>query len=107
MAFEAVKDAIIDLYKYVVLPNPPPFAFRVLELDPRSKGEKIQGRMHIVDWDNVPEYEAISYAWGDPKDTDLVYLDGKAVNVTKNLKVALEHFRYDDKTRFLWADAVW
>lgn len=104
---EAIGKAIIDLYKYVVLPQPPPVAFRVLELYPGSKGEEISGSLHTACGDDHPDYDAISYCWRDAKDTVPVYIDGKVVQVTKNLKSALRQLRHETESRNLWADAVW
>jgi len=53
-----------------------------------------------------PDYEALSYAWGDPKITSPVYLEGVRSHVTTNLGQALRHLRYEDRERILWVDAL-
>jgi hypothetical protein len=53
-----------------------------------------------------PEYEALSYTWGDPKITSPVYLEGVRSHVTTNLEQALRHLRYEDRERILWVDAL-
>jgi hypothetical protein len=53
-----------------------------------------------------PEYEALSYAWGDSKVTSPVYLEGVRSHVTTNLEQALRHLRYEDRERILWVDAL-
>ncbi|KAL1637312.1 hypothetical protein SLS58_009403 [Diplodia intermedia] len=56
--------------------------------------------------DDPPNYEALSYVWGDPTKTHSVAIDGKIVRVTKNLEVALRHLRLPRRHRKLWVDAV-
>ncbi|KAK0648465.1 heterokaryon incompatibility protein-domain-containing protein [Cercophora newfieldiana] len=61
-------------------------------------------------WDNFePKYEALSYEWGSPRDTETVYVNGPAVTkltVRCNLASALRFLRYADRVRTLWIDAV-
>ncbi len=91
-------------YKYQALPCDS--FFRVLELLPGGEYDPVIGTMHIVDWSTVPNYEAISYCWGDKNDTMPVHIDGRTVWVTKSLQSGLTHLRYRDRSRWLWADAV-
>jgi len=62
-----------------------------------------------------PHYEALSYAWGDLRDTEAVsvWLDQKSdgpqqgsLQVTYPLAVALRHLRQSDKPRRMWIDAI-
>lgn len=82
-------------------------SFRVIELLGGEEEDPISCSLRNVNWSNVPEYEAISYAWGDPNARVPVNCDGKRFEVTKNLYAALIHFRRQGKSRFLWADALW
>lgn len=82
-------------------------AFRIMELLPGQGKEAIRCRMKIADWDDYPVYEAISYAWGDPNDKAPVDVDGRTVEVTKNLYSCLLHLRRSNRSRLLWADALW
>jgi len=50
-------------------------------------------------------YTAISYHWGDPKDTAPIIVDGVEVQVTRNLKDALCQLQADGYYR-IWADAI-
>lgn len=96
-----------DMFKYTTLPTVK--MFRVLELLPGENDDPIRFELHNVDWPDCPPYEAISYAWGDVTDTISVYCghNHKPLKVTKNLHNALRHFRLKDKSRTLWADAIW
>lgn len=94
----------ISFYQYAMLPSDS--SFRVLELFRGKKNNPISYRMHIVDWSSPPHYEAISYAWGDVKDTTYSLCDGLILPLTESLKGGLAAMRYEDKSRWLWADAI-
>jgi hypothetical protein len=94
-----------ELYNYEELPTET--SYRVLELLPGKGNDPISCLLHVTDWESPLEYEAISYAWGDPKVTAPVNVHDKMVEVTVNLHTGLEHLRYQDQSRFLWADALW
>lgn len=64
-----------------------------------------------------PEFFALSYAWGDPRDTVLISVNGQSVLVTRNLQSALRHIqkvqaentyegKREDKPFYIWADAL-
>jgi hypothetical protein len=62
------------------------------------------GRTHL--------YDALSYVWGDPNDTQPIYivenkLQGKEkLQVTANLYAALSHLRNFFFQRIIWVDAI-
>jgi hypothetical protein len=56
-------------------------------------------KLHTNNCESVPEYEAISHAWDDPKLKASVLYDGQTTEVTKSLHSALSHFRYPNKSR--------
>jgi hypothetical protein len=93
------------LYQYDALPTET--SFRVLELLPGVESDPISCLLCSVYWADLPVYEAISYAWGDPKSKCPVIVDGKRLDVTVNLRTGLKHFRYHDRSRVLWVDAIW
>jgi len=94
-----------ESYEHKALPTKT--SFRVLELLPGLEGDPVSCFLRNVHWVELPVYEAISYAWGDPKARAPVIVDGKLLDVTVNLQTALKHFRYQDRGRLLWADAIW
>jgi hypothetical protein len=55
---------------------------------------------------NNPDYEALSYVWGDPHITKQIILSDKKFHVTTNLEAALRRLRYSSKPRLLWIDAL-
>jgi hypothetical protein len=92
---------------YIHAPMPSDTSFRVLELLPGQPKDLIRVRLQFADWTDPPEYEPISYAWGDPKDVLYCDCEGKRLSITRSLYSALLRFRMEDRSRILWADAVW
>lgn len=54
----------------------------------------------------VPEYEALSYAWGAPIPIQSVIVNDCIVNVRQNLYAALMRLRDESKPLELWVDAI-
>lgn len=52
-------------------------------------------------------YDAISYAWGEPRRSHKLYVDSSGeIDITESLFGALKIFRSTKKYRRLWADAI-
>ena len=96
-----------DLHEYRDLSNPPPLAFRVAELLPGKDDEAVSCLLYAADLSNPPEFEGLSYAWGDPTATHTIICQGKRKYVMKSLHGALCHLRLPDRSRVLFADALW
>jgi hypothetical protein len=95
-----------NTYHYTDLPSKT--HFRVLELLPGKFGDRIAFSLRNVKWsEKPPDYEAISYVWGDPNDVEQCIIDGQNFFITKSLYEALRNFRSEHTKRLLWADAVW
>ncbi|TID26312.1 hypothetical protein E2P81_ATG00787 [Venturia nashicola] len=62
--------------------------------------------LHTVSLDDKPEYEALSYVWGDLSKRAGVVVDGICTMVTVTLQRALRRLRLIDKPRIIWADAL-
>ncbi|TVY45237.1 Heterokaryon incompatibility protein 6,OR allele [Lachnellula occidentalis] len=79
---------------------------RLLHLSPASFDDTI--RCHFTDalLDDKPDYEALSYTWGDVKDTRSIEVEGKAFSITSNLHLALKYLRLENAERTLWVDAL-
>jgi len=56
--------------------------------------------------DENPEYEALSYTWGNATSQSKMRMNGKIVSVTQNLANALSDIRSSDSSRILWVDAL-
>lgn len=59
-----------------------------------------------VSLNDKPDYCALSYNWGDPRDTEMITVGLSSVPVTRNLYSSLEHLRYDETVRVIWIDAL-
>jgi len=68
----------------------------------------VSGHIEHSSWgyNSGKSYEALSYVWGDIRDSAIILVDGRIVSVTKSLETALRHLRYPDKPRTLWVDYV-
>ncbi|MCJ1238061.1 hypothetical protein MMC14_006049 [Varicellaria rhodocarpa] len=93
-------------YKYQ--PIPTKRQIRLIELYSDDTSDPLHCRIFLASLNKLPEYEAISYAWGDPAYTVLIECNNnrKQLSISYNLGVALEHLRWKDKSRVLWVDAI-
>lgn len=103
MAGERSKSAI-----YRPLPLPTPRSIRLLTILPGKRSDIVQCTLRVVDLEDDPPYEALSYVWGNPDPPSRILCNGKSFRVTPNLGAALQHLRYADasKARILWIDAI-
>ncbi|KAJ4243475.1 hypothetical protein NW762_014806 [Fusarium torreyae] len=82
-------------------------AFRLLELQPSdSQSEPLVGQLVDSDITFRPDYEALSYVWGDITTVRYIRLDEQEVSITPNLHSALTHLRSASEVRTLWVDAL-
>lgn len=59
--------------------------------------------------EDVPKYEALSYAWGESDTPEVINVGQEGdvtLAVTRSLFQALPYLRYRDKRRVLWVDAI-
>ena len=66
----------------------------------------IRARLVHVSLDDNPQYEALSYTWGDSVFSQNIRLDGQSYPITKNLREALRHFQGTSTSRTFWIDAI-
>lgn len=62
---------------------------RLLHVQPGEFHEPVSATMSVAYLGDHPEYEALSYVWGDPRVRLDITLDGQTVSVTINLWAAL------------------
>ncbi|CZR68730.1 uncharacterized protein PAC_18629 [Phialocephala subalpina] len=105
-------------YEYKWL-DPARREFRLLHVLPENDQAPTDEAIEIVDLtspvrctvthaslDNAPEYNALSYTWGDPGKTVTIIVDGAEFEATKNLEAGLRHLRRKDQIVTLWVDAL-
>lgn len=80
----------------------------MLHLDPCTNPDEpaIQCRRQVVSLDDKPEYEALSYAWGDASAVHSILLDGASFVIPHSAWSALYALRSCDQVRTLWIDAI-
>jgi hypothetical protein len=79
---------------------------RLLRLLPGTSDDEIHVELFTTGLKNAPPYESISYCWGDPDDQEDIICLGQTMYITKSLSSGFKCFRYPEKARVLWVDAV-
>lgn len=100
---------------------------RLVTIAPGAFGDPVQCALarHLAPWDGL-DFEALSYCWGDLRDTVTIALrhdhkphenpqggadgvgssDNQFFHITKSLHLALQYLRYRDRPRVIWIDAL-
>ena len=68
--------------------------------------DSLRGALEIVSLDGAPQYEALSYVWGQELASAPMLVSNTELPITANLDVALRHLRMCNEERVLWVDAV-
>lgn len=80
---------------------------RLLVLEPNSDSlTDIVCTIATHDVTSLPQYEALSYVWGDPSDKGEVTVNGCTMSITRNLYSALHSLRSHFSPVTLWVDAL-
>ena len=90
-------------YKYHELPDR---HVRLVSLLPGDGYGPVYCETQVHKLDNAPDFEALSYHWGDSNPPAFIRLDGRSLQVTRSLKLALAYLRRKDKARLMWIDAI-
>ncbi|KAI3316589.1 hypothetical protein HD806DRAFT_423915 [Xylariaceae sp. AK1471] len=80
--------------------------FRLLILQPAPPTAPLVVNLVSVSITDPPEYDGISYVWGDLHDVVSITCDGISTNITTSLHWALVRVRLLDRPRVVWADAL-
>lgn len=85
---------------------------RVLILDPmpENPSDIVSGTLNTVSLgfiedENAPDYETVSYVWGDATLRSTIQLDGHEIDVPRSAAEALRRFQHSNK-RILWIDEI-
>ncbi|KAF5246729.1 hypothetical protein FANTH_6799 [Fusarium anthophilum] len=85
---------------------------RLLELLPAPREKALEGRFQVVDIEQMPAYEALSYTWADGNnDASLcqrifIGLGNRALPITRNCHQALCRLRRKTESLLIWVDAI-
>lgn len=72
-----------------------------------STGQPLECQLLPVPLEGNPiKYEAVSYVWGELKQTHNVICEGRRIPITKTLYTLLLHLRRADITRDIWVDQL-
>jgi Heterokaryon incompatibility protein (HET) len=79
---------------------------RIVVLCKGTTDAQIECSLEVVSKHSLPEYEALSYAWGPQAKPTSVLLNQVPYLITQNLFEALQQLRYPEKDRMVWIDAL-
>lgn len=80
---------------------------RLIEILQGEPTDAIRCNLTTVGLHELPIFAALSYVWGDEADGETIYLNGHAVQATRNLGAALRHLRQPAARPYrLWVDAI-
>lgn len=79
---------------------------RLLEIHQGAFLDQIRCSLSTALLTESPQYDALSYVWGDSHAEKPVMADGIPVRVTENLDAAMRHLRRLDRSIFVWIDAL-
>lgn len=84
--------------------------FRLLEILPKapSDGSPIRCNIHAASFEGAaqPDYEAISYVWGDPTPSSTIHINGRPFKLPTNSEKALRRMAKPTHKRTVYLDAV-
>lgn len=81
-------------------------ATRLLTLLPGKYADMIHCKLELCTLDADPNYQALSYCWGDPQEHAVILCNGEGLDVTLNLHSALQSIRHETESKVLWVDAI-
>lgn len=80
--------------------------FRLLEINPGGEDDVMTLTLSEYYLDDCPEYEALSYCWGEVTEELPISVNGANLGIRRTLGNALLRLRLEDQPRVLWADAI-
>ncbi|VUC31794.1 unnamed protein product [Clonostachys rosea] len=91
-------------YRYTAITAPK--TIRLIRIAPGTRDDSVEISLELTPLESAPDFEAISYCWGNADGQHQVVCNGKPLSMHKSLFEGLSYFRFPDKIRVLWADAV-
>ena len=79
---------------------------RLCILQPATKCQPLSCALSVVSLESRPDYETLSYVWGDPNLSNEIITNSSVIKITKNLHTALRYLRSPDVPRAIWADGI-
>lgn len=79
---------------------------RLLHVLPGRLEDLVSCSLQICDLADEPQYETISYVWGNENDRSDISLDSHDTSVPASAARAIRRVRFQDRIRVIWIDAV-
>jgi hypothetical protein len=79
---------------------------RLLILKQGLTPDPLECELRVAELEDLPEYDALSYVWGDLQHLVTIKCCGRDFAIRQNLYSALNHLRSPVQDRILWADAI-
>ncbi|KAJ4248603.1 hypothetical protein NW757_008251 [Fusarium falciforme] len=80
-------------------------SIRLIRISPERK-TMIKCEIIHVSLEDPPRYIAVSYAWGDPRDTRRIEIEGCPISVSASLHGAFQALRQRVESVLVWVDAL-
>ncbi|RMJ14867.1 hypothetical protein CDV36_005468 [Fusarium kuroshium] len=80
-------------------------SIRLIRISPERK-TMIKCEIIHVSLEDPPRYVAVSYAWGDPRDTRRIEIEGCPISVSASLHGAFQALRQRVESVLVWVDAL-
>ncbi|KAK2608620.1 hypothetical protein QQS21_002849 [Conoideocrella luteorostrata] len=82
-------------------------SIRLLKIEPElGTDELLVCQLERVSLGDLPEFDAVSYRWGDESIQKTIIVNGVRLPITKNLWDGMDYFRKHRKAKPLWIDAI-
>lgn len=95
-----------ESYQYDPLSEPDEIRCLVLESGTGDADEPLVCSLRHHRLADNPDFEAISYTWGNSQKTHTISCNGRRLSITMNLHTCLLQTRLRNQQRVLWADSI-
>ena len=92
--------------RYCYGPLPQGQYIRILTLEPGDEDAHLSGELQVVHVQQVGQYEAVSYTWGEPDRCFQFSSSSGIIELTASLDGALRRIIHRDQPRQLWVDQL-
>jgi hypothetical protein len=80
---------------------------RLIKLSPQHDDGIIHCDLETYDFEDAPEYVALSYTWGPSKPLFNVYVENQSIQVRENLFQFLQQYqKQGEQARYMWIDQI-
>lgn len=83
-----------------------PTTIRLLDVEPGQPTDVVRCSLKHCDINDLLEFEAISYVWGDQVFPARIWCDSRVARITPSLYQALKRVHLATTTRTIWVDAL-